>query len=1092
MKKVRFFSTILSMILVFGLIVPCFTVFAEDAAAKTVSCDKDTYLLTDTISITVSGATNNDWVAIYPTTLAGFGGNYLFYYYAANNPVYSMTVSEFEELSASRRTPDEYMPQRFPTGDYVAILWENDGYTELDRAYFSIDSGKSFELDSTEYSVTDTISVTAYGTETKDWVGVYPDDGLLPGAGAQAAILWSYVPESEGVKQLAIDNKLEPGNYRAFLLENDGYTILDEFAFSVVERKTGEKRFSLNTSTVGKYGILAVTPYSTEAKDWVGIYPDDGLRPGAGAGAALKWIYLPENEGVKYINLNGELEPGSYRMYLLENDGVKNILDECAITVTDSDFRIDSTVYTMGATLVARYTYGSEKDWVGILPKGVVPGSGTNTYVWSYVSESGATALTLNSKFEVGVEYVAYLFQNEGYTQLGSAEFTVIEKVISKPANAPSSISYVRDADAPEGRADGTVTLLPGEEISEGVVLFWGDENGPLSDYTYFGYAGYDAVNENYVYEMTKGNLIPEGATRIYAYGASGNFNEHLKRESILSDSCISCEIGCDTISLPEPKYSFEVISDLHVTGPEDHENNLFGVTNNERVAQAFSDIGTNRGDTTCINVVGDLVNYGKDAEYEKLSELITEHLGDISINYTIGNHEFYDRGEAAGFEESWTAFRDFAGWEESDGCYRYKVINGDYHIYMGTEGYLEGADTAWGYFSETQRNWLKNLLAKAEKEGANAFVYMHQSIEETVSGSFASRGQWWSGVNDDALLREVMESYPNTFLFTGHSHWNLNSYGPFINGDADGASYFNCASAGYLWSDADASIPGSEGLHVDVYDGYVVVKGRDFDNQKWIPNVNVQVMLKDAPSAYIGEVAYEDVDEAVKNSTSGDTIELIRDSSLSEELPEGVKIKLCADAKLTAQENIYSALEAEILVAINKTEGTYTYITSDYSKDTIIQDGVQIRTSGKQGLRFIVKVDGAFDRDDFSDYGVIVIPTDMSDGANTTHETAQIADISKKALGDNFNYFAKEEDYFLYTVCIIDIEMDNYERDYTARPYFKYVSDGVEYTVYSEYKQAYNLSVYDTANGMIEDGLDTDGNIQKIVDEYNEYLTNQ
>jgi hypothetical protein len=69
-----------------------------------------------------------------------------------------------------------------------------------------------------------------------------------------------------------------------------------------------------------------------------------------------------------------------------------------------------------------------------------------------------------------------------------------------------------------------------------------------------------------------------------------------------------------------------------------------------------------------------------------------------------------------------------------------------------------------------------------------------------------------------------------------------------------------------------------------------------------------------------------------------------------------------------------------------------------------------------------------------------------------------------------------------------VDIDLDNYERDHTAVPYFRYYDNGTEYTVYAEYEKKYNLSVIDTANGMIENGLDTDGSVAKVIEEYNSY----
>ena len=43
-------------------------------------------------------------------------------------------------------------------------------------------------------------------------------------------------------------------------------------------------------------------------------------------------------------------------------------------------------------------------------------------------------------------------------------------------------------------------------------------------------------------------------------------------------------------------------------------------------------------------------------------------------------------------------------------------------------------------------------------------------------------------------------------------------------------------ASVGYLWNDDDAGEPGSEGLFIDVYEDYLLIKGMDFTLNKWLP----------------------------------------------------------------------------------------------------------------------------------------------------------------------------------------------------------------------------------------------------------------
>lgn len=384
------------------------------------------------------------------------------------------------------------------------------------------------------------------------------------------------------------------------------------------------------------------------------------------------------------------------------------------------------------------------------------------------------------------------------------------------------------------------MTATAAETVTDGVLFYWGDQNGILGDYTYIGYGEYDQTTGKYTYVPTVGNLIPAEATRLYACGVQGTSYEVESGTAKLSEEFAYCDLNAEKHTLGKRLYSFDVISDLHVS--ENYDSN-----NGKNVLAAFADIQNRRASSIGVFTAGDNVNLGKPEEYAVLAKYISDTgLSDMPFYYTVGNHEFYYEqieGAASGefFDNNWKRFRDFAGWKENE-FYRYKKIGSDYFIFMGEEarGTFDAADskqgTADGYFSEAQREWLRGLLSKAASENANAFVFMHQSIDNTVAGSFA--GQNWSGINDDDKMQAIIESYPNTYLFTGHSHWDLHSKTPFVNGGTSGASYFNTASAGYIWSDANKAVPGSEGLTVDVYENYIVVRGRDFVNQKWVPAV--------------------------------------------------------------------------------------------------------------------------------------------------------------------------------------------------------------------------------------------------------------
>ena len=81
--------------------------------------------------------------------------------------------------------------------------------------------------------------------------------------------------------------------------------------------------------------------------------------------------------------------------------------------------------------------------------------------------------------------------------------------------------------------------------------------------------------------------------------------------------------------------------------------------------------------------------------------------------------------------------------------------------------------------------------------------------------------------------------------MFSGHTHWNLDSYQPILFGNLQGASYVNCSSVGYVWNDEDKQEPGSEGIFVEVYEDYVLVKGREFVDRKWIANAQFVFPIK-------------------------------------------------------------------------------------------------------------------------------------------------------------------------------------------------------------------------------------------------------
>ncbi|KAI7251650.1 hypothetical protein KC345_g11559, partial [Hortaea werneckii] len=120
-------------------------------------------------------------------------------------------------------------------------------------------------------------------------------------------------------------------------------------------------------------------------------------------------------------------------------------------------------------------------------------------------------------------------------------------------------------------------------------------------------------------------------------------------------------------------------------------------------------------------------------------------------------------------------------------------------------------------------------------------FLFLHQPLKDTVAGSLES--QEWYGVTQDKELRSILSKYPQTLLFTGHTHWELEVDNTMYPGSGEAATMFNAASVAYLWTNADEHKTGSQGFYVEVYADKVLVRGRDFTTGTWVESAQYEVV---------------------------------------------------------------------------------------------------------------------------------------------------------------------------------------------------------------------------------------------------------
>lgn len=563
---------------------------------------------------------------------------------------------------------------------------------------------------------------------------------------------------------------------------------------------------------------IKVSYTGAEGDSWVGIYHKGDVP---GNIASIDWKYTKDQlqpDGMIEFNPNNPINTneswgdiGEYEVILFKDSGY-NIIKRIPFSI-DNMFSTDKTEYLLSEKIKVSYSGAKGDSWVGIYHKGDVPGD-IASIDWKYTKDqsqpNGMIEFNPNSPITTSEpwgncdEYEAILFKDEGYTIVKRTSFKIKDSNIVP--NKPIGVTYNRTA-TKLGYADGTITISPADDETSltGYELYWGDENGKLEEYTPI--VTLLKTGNEITYNVVENTIIPLNAKKILAY--SINSNTH-STEYAQTDLDIN-----DIMPNEEPIYKFQVMSDVHIRSTD--SNDLY----NRHFDSALKDIKSVASDSIGIFIVGDNTNSGASSEYDKMNNIIQSNENGLpTINFAIGNHDLSN----GSWQSKINLFLQKTGMES----YKYsKTINNSKFIVLGSQ-----ATGLEANIKKDQFDWLEEELASAPI-GQPIFLFLHQSLYNTVAGSLS--GQGWNGVIQDDELRQILSRYPQTILFTGHSHWEFDSKSNMFDGKGQLATMFNTSSCAYLWTDEQTSKEGSQGYYVEVYSDKILVKGRDYVNNKWV-----------------------------------------------------------------------------------------------------------------------------------------------------------------------------------------------------------------------------------------------------------------
>ncbi|NLK96286.1 MAG: hypothetical protein GX275_14045 [Clostridiales bacterium] len=525
---------------------------------------------------------------------------------------------------------------------------------------------------------------------------------------------------------------------------------------------------------------------------------------------------------------------------------------------------------SVGSPITVKYTGTSKNDWIGIYHTGAIPNGNPASIGWAYTKNisqpDGSVTFTAadfkGKDLEPGV-YDAILMENDGYNILSRVTFTIKEKT-TVPTVIPSEAKYNRTATR-KGYADGTIVITQPEDTSsfDYYSLYYGNDEGKLEEYTRI--VSIPKTNEKTVnYNFLKSTFIPEEATKILVYTGKGKLE---------SEDYLSIDIDSNyKFNKENPLYNFQVMSDIHVTS--------YDSVHNKHLSLALQDIKNNCKDSAGIFAVGDTVDHGSQIEYDALHSIIDANKEGLpSITFILGNHELFpNSNDPSTANYNVDQRRELFKKNTNSDIYFDKWINGQHFIALGSE-----ATTVKNFadLSDTQLKWLEDKLAESKDSSEPIYLFLHQSIPNTVAGSIGDQG--WHGVEQSEKLREIIAKYPQVIYFSGHSHWELESESVMYDGESKMPSMFDTASVGYLWTDSQQYKEGSQGYYVEVYKDKLLVKGRDFVNSKWIPEAQFVVDLNEKfPASSItlekDNINVTEGEEAIINATVNPANALTKD----------------------------------------------------------------------------------------------------------------------------------------------------------------------------------------------------------------------
>lgn len=358
--------------------------------------------------------------------------------------------------------------------------------------------------------------------------------------------------------------------------------------------------------------------------------------------------------------------------------------------------------------------------------------------------------------------------------------------------------------------------------------LCYANDSGIIEDYENITSLYFDGNNWEYSY-FNDLNIAPSNATKISV----------VSNNEIINSIDLTNDLIFNSDNYGSKLYTVGLLSDIHIDGNGDGNNSDSGNSQAD-FTNALNYFTNKNVDFICID--GDITYYGYDADYEAYKSIVSNY--SIPIKAIRGNHECYVNG-SSNYDYTNTKFQTNVG----NLYYEYIHDSGDVYLFCGM--YKESTSSP---FSDDELAWLSSKLE--EHKNKRVFLFVHYYYGET--GNVNHIVSIHSPISNQTFI-DLITNYKNVIYFSGHTHlaFYIQKYGKYNN--IKSASDIchrvhipSCAkprkSSDGTEGSAQVYAEGSEGYLMEVYENGILLKGINFETNKFLPISNYYLSTTIAP----------------------------------------------------------------------------------------------------------------------------------------------------------------------------------------------------------------------------------------------------